>query len=80
MHVQDHRALALEHACMWAAYAQENGTPVTADEIMAAARQFAAFLSQPTDVHLVVGDPDPADIDRVQAAVRAATRRRGSTT
>lgn len=51
--LEDHRSVALEHACMWAAYAQENGKQVSADEVVAAARQFAAFLSQPTDVHIV---------------------------
>lgn len=52
MTVQDHRSVALDAACLWAAYAQENGTAVTADEIVAAARQFAAFLTEPTSVRL----------------------------
>lgn len=60
---------------MWAAYAQESGTVVTADEVVAAARMFAAFLSQPTDVHVVIESGKPS-VD-LAAEVAKTARRKG---
>lgn len=68
--MQDHRSVALDAACMWAAYAQENGKVVTADEIVAAARQFAAFLTEPTTVRL---DDQPTTTPTMRTAARKRT-------
>ncbi len=57
---------------MWAAYAQENGKPTSADEILDAARKFAAFLSEPTTVSFTLDQPNATP------AMRAAVRKRAS--
>lgn len=70
--MQDHRSVALEHACMWAAYAQENGTAITDDQILAAAQKFAAFLSQPTDVRIVIDQATPTSVPTMKPARKQA--------
>lgn len=57
---------------MWAAYAQENGTAITDDQILAAAQKFAAFLSQPTDVRIVIDQATPTSVPTMKPARKQA--------
>lgn len=70
--MQDHRSVALEAACSWAAYAQEHGTAVTADDIVAAARKFAAFLTEPTSISF------EAELDSTTPTTRTSPRKRAT--